>query len=66
MVFKGSRLIVADNSGAKIGKCIKVNKKHKWASSGDIILITLSKFKKRSKKIKKRSLYLGIIISTKF
>jgi len=66
MVFKGSRLLVADNCGAKIGKCIKLNKQHKSGTSGDIILITLSKFKKRSKKIKKRSLYLGIIISTRF
>jgi len=67
MVFQGSKLKVADNSGARIVKCIKVlNKNRNYGCSSDLILLTLNKFKRNKKKIKKRVIYLGIIVSTKF
>jgi ribosomal protein L14 len=66
MVFKGSLLHIADNSGAKMSKCIHVYNKVRIGSVGDIIVITLRKITRSGKKIKKGMIYLGIIISIKF
>ena len=65
MLIKGSSLKVIDNSGAKWSKCIKVVGKSLTATTGDILLITLSKFVNR-KKIKKRTIYFGLIAGVKF
>jgi large subunit ribosomal protein L14 len=62
MVFIGTKVNIADNSGARIGKCIKVKGKKKIGSVGSIILITLKKILYR-KKVKKRVIYIGLIIS---
>ena len=64
MIQQESRLKVADNSGAKWVKCIKVLGKgnKKTATIGNSILITASNIKSQ-KKIKKRTIYLGLIIT---
>ena len=64
MISKGSSLKVIDNSGAKWSKCIKVIGKSSIGNTGDLILVTLTNFKNR-KKVKKRTIYLGLIAGTK-
>lgn len=64
MITKGSSLKVIDNSGAKWSKCIKVIGKSYIGNTGDLILVTLTNFKNR-KKVKKRTIYLGLIAGTK-
>ena len=67
MISVESKLKSADNSGAKILKCIKIlgNFKKRVAKSGEIILVSVKKLD-RKKKIKKKNVYLGLIISTKW
>lgn len=65
MIIKGSALKVIDNSGAKWSKCIKVIGKSLIGNTGDLILVTLSNFISR-KKVKKRTIYLGLIAGVKF
>ena len=61
---------VADNSGAKIAKCIKVlgGYKKKYAKIGDIIVISVQQLRNRSKlttKVKKGDIYKALVIRTK-
>ena len=67
MISLESKLVSADNSGAKVLKCIKIlgNFKKRVAKSGDIILVSVKKLD-RKKKIKKKTLYFALIISTKW
>ena len=66
MICVESLLKSADNSGAKILKCIKIlgNFKKKYAKTGEIVLVCVKKLD-RKKKIKKKTKYFAIIISTK-
>ena len=64
MIIKGSSLKVIDNSGAKWSRCIKVIGKSLVGNTGNLILVTLSKFVNR-KKVKKRTIYLGLIAGVK-
>jgi len=65
MIKIESKLKVADNSGAKIVKCIKVyysnNKNIGYV--GSLILVSILK-RKHQKKIKKKMIYYGLIISS--
>jgi large subunit ribosomal protein L14 len=65
MIFIGTNINIADNSGAKLGKCIKVKGGRKIGSVGNIILVTLKKILHR-KKVKKRTIYIGLVISVKY
>ena len=65
MIIIGTKLKISDNSGAKIAKCIKIIKKKKYISIGNIILVCLKKFFNR-KKVKKRIIYIGLIVSIKY
>ena len=65
MIYKSTLLNIIDNSGARKAKCIHVLGKFKWAQVGDLILVVLRKFYNLKKKIKKGSIYLGIIIGVK-
>jgi len=65
MLIKESNLKVVDNSGAKLARCIKIAGKKKVAGVGDIILVTLRNFFNR-KKVKKRALYLGLIVAVRY
>jgi len=64
MIILGTKLNVVDNSGSKIAKCIKVLNKKKAATIGSIILVSLKKFANR-RKVKKRIIYVGLIIGIK-
>ena len=61
MIYKSTLLNIIDNSGARKAKCIHVLGKFKWAQVGDLILVVLRKFYNLKKKIKKGSIYLGVI-----
>jgi len=69
MIKIQTRLRIVDNCGAKIAKCISVIGKgisrRKSGSIGDLLLVTLSKFFSR-KKVKKRTIYLGLIVGIKY
>lgn len=65
MIQKGSCLKVSDNSGAKWSKCIKVFGKTSIAQVGDFILVTLKKIVNQ-KKVKKKIIYIGLIVTQKF
>jgi len=69
MLSSRSFLSVADNSGAKIVRCLKVietrssfGRKH-FATIGDVILVSI-RFCAPHKKVKKGSIYRGLIIRT--
>lgn len=61
MIQKESKLFVADNSGAKYVRCIRVFKKL-FGRLGDFILVTLQVFSKDKKLVKKKK-YIGLLIS---
>jgi large subunit ribosomal protein L14 len=63
MISTSSKVIVVDNSGGKIGRCITVIKKSnvKIGYIGDMILLSLIKFISK-KKVKKKVIYIGLII----
>lgn len=62
-----SLIKVSDNSGAKNAKCIKVfgSGLKRYAYVGSLILVTVKK-RINQKKIKKKTIYYGIIIVTKY
>jgi large subunit ribosomal protein L14 len=66
MIQTGTKLKVADNSGAKIVECIKVlsTSKYNYASIGDIIVVSIKKAISK-KKIKKGQVVKALIIRTK-
>lgn len=70
MIQQQTILKVADNSGAKTVKCIKVlgGFKKKYAKLGSIIVVAIQKLRKKSKKtskVKKGGVYRALIIKTK-
>ena len=70
MIQQRTLLKVADNSGAKIVRCIKVlgGFKKKHASLGDTIVVSVQKLRNKSKKtskVKKKEVYRALIIRTK-
>ena len=67
MITVETRLKSADNSGAKILKCIKVlgNFFKKSAKCGETLLVSVKRLI-RKKKIKKKNIYFALIISTKW
>lgn len=70
MIQQQTILKVADNSGAKTVKCIKVlgGFKKKYAKLGSIIVVSIQKLRKKSKntsKVKKGGIYKALIIKTK-
>jgi large subunit ribosomal protein L14 len=67
MIQHQSRLIVADNSGARELKCIKVlgGTKRRYAEIGDIIVCSV-KAANPDSKIKKGDVVKAIIVRTKF
>jgi large subunit ribosomal protein L14 len=69
MIKVGSTLIVLDNCGGRRVKCIKLFNKmpNSYSSVGDIILVSLKTLRRiiKKKKVKKNTMYLGVIVSTK-
>lgn len=70
MIQQQTILRVADNSGAKYVKCIKVlgGFKRKFAFTGDIIVVSVFRLRNKFKltsKVKKGEVYKAIILKTK-
>jgi large subunit ribosomal protein L14 len=70
MIQQESILKVADNSGAKIVKCIKVlgGFKKRYATLGDIIVVSIKELRNRSKKtskVLKGNVFRALILKVK-
>lgn len=70
MIQQETILQVADNSGAKTVKCIKVlgGYKKKYAKLGDIIVISVQELRNKARitsKVKKGEVYKALVIRTK-
>ncbi len=70
MIQQQTILKVADNSGAKTVKCIKVlgGFKKRFANLGDIIIVSIQQLRNKSKttsKVKKGDVFKALIIRTK-
>ena len=70
MIQQESILKVADNSGAKTVKCIKVlgGFKKRYASLGDIIVVSVQQLRNKSKKtskVLKKGVFRALVIRTK-
>ena len=71
MIQQQTVLNVSDNSGAKLVKCIKVlgGFKRKTAGIGDVIIVSVSKLRNKSKKkskVKKGEVLKALVIRTRF
>jgi large subunit ribosomal protein L14 len=66
MIQANTHLIVADNSGAKTAKCIKVlgGSFRESAHIGDIIVVAVQQ-REYEQKFLKRKIYMGLIVGTK-
>ena len=70
MIQQETILKVADNSGAKTVRCIKIlgGFKKKKVSLGDILVVSVQNLRNKSKKtskVKKKKIYKGLIIKIK-
>lgn len=70
MLQQGSLFKIADNSGAKTAKCIKVlgGYKKKTSKIGDIVIVSVQELRNKFKitsKVKKGEIYRALIIRTK-
>jgi large subunit ribosomal protein L14 len=70
MIQQQTILRVSDNSGAKTVRCFKVlgGFKKKYASLGDVIIVSVQKLRnklKKTSKVKKGEVYRALIIRTK-
>ena len=70
MIQQQTLLKVADNSGAKIVKCIKVlgGFKKRYANLGDIIVVSVQQLRNKSKKtskVLKGGVFRALVIRTK-
>ena len=70
MIQPETILQVADNSGAKTVKCIKIlgGYKKKYAKLGDIIVISVQELRNKARitsKVKKGEIYKALVIRTK-
>jgi len=66
MIQVETKLDVADNSGAKIVKCIKVlgGSKKRYATVGDLIVVSVQEAIPHSK-VKKGEIYWAVVVRTK-
>lgn len=67
MIYIQTKLKINDNSGIKLGQCIKIYNKNKVGKIGDQILISVQKLRlnqKKKIKIKKGDLFKALIIHT--
>ena len=67
MIQQQTKLKVADNSGAKLVKCIKVlgGFKRKFAFTGDIIIVSVLELRNKykiSSKVKKGDVYKALVL----
>lgn len=67
MIYPGTKLICNDNSGALVVKCIGLRKasKHKGASVGDLIIVSVKSCLWGIWKVQKGSIQYGVIVRLK-
>lgn len=67
MIQMQSRLVVADNSGAKVVQCIKVlgGSKRKFASVGDVIVVSVKEAIPKGR-VKKGDVQKAVIVRTAY
>lgn len=65
MIQQVSRLVVADNSGAKLVKCIKVlgGTRRRYATVGDVIIVSV-KDATATGQVKKKTIERAVIVRT--
>lgn len=63
MIQQVTRLVVADNSGAKLVKCIKVlgSSKRRYATVGDVIIVSIKEASPHGQ-IKKKTIERAVIV----
>ena len=71
MIQQQTILKVADNSGAKTVKCIKVLNKSKCGKIGDVIVVSVKKAQsvtkaKKVARLKTKEIFKAVIVSTRF
>lgn len=64
MIIVGMVVNIADNSGGKVGKCIKVLNKKRFGVIGDTIIISVIKLRSQGK-VKRKEIYKGLIVRTR-
>ena len=66
MIFTGTNLKIADNSGALKVRCIKVmsRSKYRWGRLSDVVLVSIKKIRPH-KKVKKKEKLRFLVINTK-
>ncbi len=66
MIQAGTNVMIADNSGAKLGKVFKVlgGSKRRYASLGDIVVLSIKSAEPR-KTVKKKQVTRGVIVRIK-
>ncbi|AWD33492.1 50S ribosomal protein L14 [Candidatus Fokinia solitaria] len=67
MIIPGTVLLVADNSGAKFAKCIKVlgGSKRRFGSIGDRIVVSVVDAIPNPKLVKAGGVYKAVVVRTK-
>ena len=71
MIQSQTLLKIADNSGGKIARCLKILKKGtrpRYGKIGDIIVVSIQRLRKRNRltsKVKKGDVLRGIIVKTR-
>jgi len=65
MIQKESMLKVGDNCGARYSKCIAIFSRSKIGKISTILKVVLRRFFNINKKVKKKLIYLGLVIGIK-
>jgi large subunit ribosomal protein L14 len=65
MIFPQTRLVVADNTGAKLIQCIGMLGKKKVASVGRIITVSVKSVRNSSAKVKPGEVHRALVVRTK-
>jgi large subunit ribosomal protein L14 len=66
MITRGTLIKASDNTGAKYVKCVGLfgGTNHRYATTGHVVRVCLKKLD-RKKKLKKKMMYLGLLIGVK-
>jgi len=65
MIYKSTILEIKDNTGARKAKCIHVLEKRRCGVISSLIIVVLRKIHCLRKKLKKKGIYLGVIIGVR-
>lgn len=66
MIFTGTNLYVADNSGGLLARCIKTisRPRYRWAVAGDILLVTIKR-SRPNRKVRRGEKYRLVLVNTR-